>query len=269
MLYPQTSETGEALATIHHDLYQAPEEYNYAMNPDHTIIDKESPLPDITEEMIASPSAYLSLSDAEAKIVKGNLLDSFFADKTLPRLGEIKTLSWDGRQVSQAESGLESKEFVATFRREIGGCKLGESPPIAKEGDSADLFCFARQDEDISAESGSIKERNSKFSKELVGLPSEQSQSTILSVDGQDRPESASSSSRPETVPVGSEEVSNVEVTKNGDAEIRNKPTSKILVDKSPPPPQDHAAGVEEWKERHLHGATRIPGTGIGQEKEN
>jgi hypothetical protein len=117
MLYPGGSAAGN-LATVHTELYKAPEEYEEELANESTE-KEESGQRTLATEMVVNHA--------------GGLL--------LPPFGELPLLSWDGRVVGLAELDASAAEYTTEFRGSVGGCEdLRPRDLLAKES-AADLFC--------------------------------------------------------------------------------------------------------------------------------
>lgn len=151
MLYPQLS-SDEALATVHNDLYQAPEEYSYAINPDHEQLAADEPLPDLTATFLSAPQDHLSLTHDESTLARKNLLDVLSPDSHLPFASSLARLAWDGASVADAaDMEVQANAFASIFKREVGGCSVGEQPPEAVPGEVRDMFCIDRDEDDANS----------------------------------------------------------------------------------------------------------------------
>ncbi|OBT88298.1 hypothetical protein VE02_03397 [Pseudogymnoascus sp. 03VT05] len=114
MLYPQLT-AGDALATVHNELYQPPEEFDKPKS------ETESTTED--GNLTADPAQHLSLQHKEFPLAHSNLVNMLPDNQVLAPLHTIPLLTWDGRVVDRFDLGDEAEEFSAKFRREVGGCK--------------------------------------------------------------------------------------------------------------------------------------------------
>jgi hypothetical protein len=110
-LYPG-QEVAQNLATVHNDLFQAPEEYADQQEQKKTLAD------DATEEEIDAAIRAAS----EVTLAPMSLLDSLPNSGNLPNLGTMPMVSWDGEKTTLDEAAKTAREFTAQFKREVGGC---------------------------------------------------------------------------------------------------------------------------------------------------
>ena len=141
MVYPDF-EGPDALATLHNELYQPPEEF---AEPE------EQP----TEgELTADPAHHLSLKHKEAPLITKTLLNILPFGGNLPKILEMPLLSWDGEIISQGGIEETAASYRKSFRLEIGGCDVSarDKPRVALA--AGDLFCLldakAEKDEDVA-----------------------------------------------------------------------------------------------------------------------
>ncbi|KAK3948451.1 hypothetical protein QBC32DRAFT_381371 [Pseudoneurospora amorphoporcata] len=101
-LYP-SPQTARNLATVHNELYRAPEEYSGRQNDPLGTPDQQK------DEISLSP---------------GSLLDSLPAGGNLLPFGDMPLLDWEGRTTSLAEVDRRAVEYVDEFRGAVGCGKL-------------------------------------------------------------------------------------------------------------------------------------------------
>ncbi|OAF56314.1 hypothetical protein VC83_06804 [Pseudogymnoascus destructans] len=114
MLYPQLT-AGDALATVHNELYQPPEEFDKPKSETDTTTDDGN--------FTADPAQHLSLQHKEFPLAHSSLVNMLPDNQLLAPLHSIPLLTWDGRVVHRIDLGDEAEEFSAKFRRDVGGCK--------------------------------------------------------------------------------------------------------------------------------------------------
>lgn len=151
MLYPAVisptpSTDHNAFVTIHNELYQAPEGFDFATSEDarQTL---NSPNLDRDEPLTANPATHFkSINNPEA------LLTHIPLHRVIPDLPELPTLpmlSFDGDSLNTIQTIEVAETQAHSFRVEVGGCNpelLGEER--AQRGkrirrtNSRDLFCF-------------------------------------------------------------------------------------------------------------------------------
>ncbi|KFX87031.1 hypothetical protein V490_08606 [Pseudogymnoascus sp. VKM F-3557] len=117
MLYPQLT-AGDALATVHNELYQPPEEFDQPKKPN-------SETETVAEDgnFTADPAEHLSLQHKEFPLAHSSLVNMLPDGQLLAPLGSMPLLTWDGRVVDRMDLGDEAEEFSTQFRRHVGGCK--------------------------------------------------------------------------------------------------------------------------------------------------
>jgi hypothetical protein len=131
-LYPNF-ENPDALASLHSELYQPPEEYREDLDLDAI---------DPVSELTADPAHYLSLKHSETPLATKSLLSILPFGGELPRVADMPLLSWDGEEINAAEIGTHAVNFSQTFRREVGGCEASEKEKNRMDLSAADLFCL-------------------------------------------------------------------------------------------------------------------------------
>jgi hypothetical protein len=158
MLYPRLG-ADSALATIHNELYHAPEEYSKSRS---TAANRA-----VDDDFTADPAQHLSLHHAELPLARTSLLNLLPPDQLLPDLSSLPLLSWEGRGVDRKELARQAEAFSGSFRREVGRCR-DKVPPEVRwlEIGIENLFCDDGEEavqagEDASPESTSAVERES------------------------------------------------------------------------------------------------------------
>jgi hypothetical protein len=136
LLYPSFPGTKTAaIATVHSDLYQLPEEFAHR--------DRLSNLDDKDIQDIDDPTQPLSgdfavgLRSVEKPLNRAStimpLLDLFPAG--LPDLDVLPLLAYDGEEVTSASYNKQTEEYARQFRFHYGGC-------TENTDHSAELFCL-------------------------------------------------------------------------------------------------------------------------------
>lgn len=126
MLYPAFEAQGVALATVHNELYQTPEEFTQYVSP------KMSGAEGIKDELFTE-NVEKSVSRASTLTP---LLDQF--SMSLPAIETMPLLSYTGRQVSRGDWGQNTREYFQHFRIRFGGC----STPLPADASPMPLFCM-------------------------------------------------------------------------------------------------------------------------------
>lgn len=144
LLYPSFASQNLALATVHSDLYQVPEEFS----------DKKarssSPLLSTNDDFTVDPAAVRPPKD-EKNILENNLVSLLPSAGDLPELLDLPLLSYDGESITAGQSGVLSSVFSNDFRTQTGGC-VNENQQTPRQPHSAnDLFCHLEQVYDYHA----------------------------------------------------------------------------------------------------------------------
>ncbi|EFR00325.1 hypothetical protein MGYG_03327 [Nannizzia gypsea CBS 118893] len=112
-----------AIATVHNELYQPPEEYD---NPNQRQVQSK-----FEEKDLAHSSSTLS-----------TLLDVY--PGMLPDVRELPVLPYTG-ELTDDESTNGRESFLQTFRKEIGGCASNDEKPESVPLKADDLFCIGEE----------------------------------------------------------------------------------------------------------------------------
>ncbi|KFY22900.1 hypothetical protein V493_06255 [Pseudogymnoascus sp. VKM F-4281 (FW-2241)] len=141
MLYPQLT-AGDALATVHNELYQPPEEFDNPKTETETMTEDGN--------FTADPAQHRSLQHKEFPLARSSLVNMLPDNQLLAPLHSMPLLTWDGRVVDRIDLGGEAEEFSAKFRREVGGCKT----PVSSKTRLVDvgvenLFCDGGDNDEV------------------------------------------------------------------------------------------------------------------------
>ncbi|OBT68630.1 hypothetical protein VE03_01664 [Pseudogymnoascus sp. 23342-1-I1] len=141
MLYPQLT-AGDALATVHNELYQPPEEFDKPKTEFETTKDEGN--------FTADPAKHLSLQHKEFPLAHSSLVNMLPDNQLLAPLHSMPLLTWDGRVVDRIDLGDEAEKFSAKFRRDVGGCKT----PVPSKTRLVDvgvenLFCDGGSEDEV------------------------------------------------------------------------------------------------------------------------
>ncbi|KAK2877077.1 hypothetical protein FQN49_001440 [Arthroderma sp. PD_2] len=122
LTYPQfAAEDNLALATVHNELYQPPEEYNEP--------ERQQTQSNFDEKDLAHSPSTLS-----------TLLDIY--PRSLPDIRELPVLPHTG-EIGVDEDFMEGRDsFLRTFRKDIGGCTDDDVVPEIVSLKADDLFCL-------------------------------------------------------------------------------------------------------------------------------
>lgn len=150
MLYPHF-ESDEAIATVHNELYQPPEEFASTKPSTSTPNDKATP-PDPNDPFTADPSisplAYKQ-SNLEPPLLTTTLLSLLPSDGDLPELNTIPLLSYSGDLITSAESTTLATFFAARLKSEIGGCTGSSVQKRRRPLSAGDLFCLDDEEDEV------------------------------------------------------------------------------------------------------------------------
>ncbi|KAK1146063.1 hypothetical protein N8T08_003711 [Aspergillus melleus] len=130
MLYPAFEASGPALATVHNELYHAPEEFTTHVSselPDAERMDNDNDVLQPPKESVEKP-----VSRAPTLMP---LLDQF--SMSLPAIDTMPLLSYAGHEISRAEWNQNTRDYIQKFRIRHGGCST-QAPVNAN---SVSLFC--------------------------------------------------------------------------------------------------------------------------------
>ncbi|KAL6719190.1 hypothetical protein ACLMJK_003427 [Lecanora helva] len=137
MLYPNFPSDGDAVVTVHDELYQAPEEYSKPTRtpPPTPDLDSNEPLTADNEKRSRSPP------NKEHTLSESSLLSLLPNDGDLPAVSELPLLSYNGITIGRKLSHEAAMAFSELFRREIGGCRSDEETTPRAANSALDLFC--------------------------------------------------------------------------------------------------------------------------------
>lgn len=128
-IYPNF-ENQDALATVHTDLYQPPEEY----------AEEPAVQPSDSAELTADPSKHLQ--QKEPKLLTTSLLNILPFRGILPKIYDLPMMTWDGHKVIAVELVKLAEQYSQVFKREIGGCIDDELKRVKSGTTTSDLFCL-------------------------------------------------------------------------------------------------------------------------------
>lgn len=129
-IYPNF-ENQDTLATVHTDLYQAPEEFAEEVDAQATDSDV----------LTADPAKHKS-PHSEQKLLTTSLLNILPFEGELPKIFGLPLITWDGHRIDAAEAGPLAVEYSKVFRREIGGCDEDSIEKTRVGMSVSDLFCL-------------------------------------------------------------------------------------------------------------------------------
>ncbi|KAK3990045.1 hypothetical protein QBC44DRAFT_74330 [Cladorrhinum sp. PSN332] len=117
--YPSKS-IASTLATVHNELYRAPEEYERELAKDSITVD------DKDEIAIGSSSRPI-------------------LQQTLPSFDEMPLLLWNGNPTDLLNLDAFAADYAYDFRRAVGGCEALTSEDLVPRKDMGDLFCVKNE----------------------------------------------------------------------------------------------------------------------------
>ena len=139
MLYPNFPSDGDAISTVHDDLYQVPEEYLQDKTPPRstaTELDPEKPLEADIEE-----TSTLSPPNDEHDLLRSTLISLLPNNGDLPEVSSLPLISYNGIKMGTKLSHEAATSFAELYRREIGTCRSIEETTPRAVNSALDLFC--------------------------------------------------------------------------------------------------------------------------------
>ena len=141
LLYPIVSIDDQAIATVHNELYQVPEEFPREPSAPASVpeLNPEEPLSLVYERKERPPP------NTEHSLSSSTLLSILPNSGDLPEIPQMPLLAFDGSSLTQKQANDYAWTFTEAYRRDIGGCKA-EAEVTKREPNSAlDLFCHLDQ----------------------------------------------------------------------------------------------------------------------------
>lgn len=141
LLYPTFSIDDEAIATIHDELYQAPEEFPREPPSPASIpeLNPDEPLSLVYEKKERPPP------NTERSLSSSSLLSMLPNSGDLPEIPDLPLLSFDGSTLTQKQANDDAWGFTEAYRRAIGGCKADSEITKREPYSALDLFCHLDQ----------------------------------------------------------------------------------------------------------------------------
>lgn len=140
LLYP-TPIDDEAIAVVHDELYQVPEEFPREPSTSASVpeLNPDEPLSLVYEKKDRPPP------NTEHSISSSTLISILPNSGDLPDIPDLPLLAFDGSIITQKQANDDAWSFTEAYRRDIGGCKA-EAEISKREPNSAlDLFCHLDQ----------------------------------------------------------------------------------------------------------------------------
>ena len=141
LLYPTFSSEDEAIATVHDEVYQVPEEFPKEPSTPAPVpeLNPAEPLSLVYEKKDRPPP------NTERPLSSSTLLSILPNDGDLPEVYDLPLLSFDGSNLTQIQANDDAWTFTEAYRREIGGCVSDSEVPKREPNSAIDLFCHLDQ----------------------------------------------------------------------------------------------------------------------------
>ncbi len=140
LLYPTFSDD-EAIATVHDELYQVPEEFprQPSTPPPVPELNPDEPLSLVYEKKDRPPP------NTEHSLSSSTLLSILPNSGDLPQIPDLPLLAFDGSPLTQKQANDDAWTFTEAYRREIGGCESDTEITKREPNSALDLFCHLDQ----------------------------------------------------------------------------------------------------------------------------
>ena len=140
LLYPGFSMDDDAIATVHDELYQVPEEFprESFTPPPVPDLNPDEPLSLVYEKRRPPPNT-------EHSLLSSTLLATLPNSGNLPEIPDLPLLAFDGFTITQKEANDDAWTFTEAYRRDIGGCEPGAEISKREPNSALDLFCHLDQ----------------------------------------------------------------------------------------------------------------------------
>lgn len=148
MLYPATRGAG-GWATVHQDLYQAPEEFT-TQAPDRESDRQDGDLPDTEEPFLSGEIGVLESPKEQRNVVRHS--QSLHAvlpfNGDLSDLTDLPSMSHEGELLPAYVLDNEVAHYKEKLRQQVGGCTVAQAGlnRAVVAGITDDLFCFLEQE---------------------------------------------------------------------------------------------------------------------------
>lgn len=141
LLYPTFSTDNEAIATVHDELYQVPEEYPREPSPAASApeLNPDEPLYLVYERKDRPPP------NTEHSLSSSTLLSILPDSGDLPDIPDLPLLAFDGSTLTQNQANDDAWTFTEAYRRDIGGCEDDAEISKREPNSALDLFCHLDQ----------------------------------------------------------------------------------------------------------------------------
>ena len=141
LLYPTFSADDEAIATVHHELYQVPEEFPKESFTSAPVpeLNPDEPLSLVYEKKDRPPP------NTEHSLLSSNLLSILPDFGDLPEIPDLPLLAFDGSTLTQKQANNQAWVYTEAYRRDFGGCEAEAEVPQREVNSALDLFCHLDQ----------------------------------------------------------------------------------------------------------------------------
>ena len=139
MLYPNFPAEGDAIVSVHDELYQVPEEYTKDPSTPSTPVPNLDPDIPLVAENTKEPRS--SPPNREHPLLESDLLSLLLNDGELPDVADLPLLSYNGIRMSSKLSHEAAMAYSETYRREIGTCTTDAETTPRAANNALDLFC--------------------------------------------------------------------------------------------------------------------------------
>jgi len=141
MLYPNFNSEDGALATVHEELYEIPEEFLKEKPSSDMSAPPLSPEDALEADPSLRPSKVKGPPVTERALLTSTLLDLLPQSGELPALMYLPILTIDAKPITLEAMGHSAQVFSDTFRHQTGSCGPNEVPPEYVTNSANDLFC--------------------------------------------------------------------------------------------------------------------------------
>ena len=137
LLYPNFSSSRDSIATLHHELYQPPEEFSRS----EPAADASPPTIDPEKETFDTDPTAHRRERPESMPLRSSLISILPRSATTQELFELPLLSYEGNEIDASGINSAARAFSNEFRRHVGHCKATSKQPDVQPMKADDLFC--------------------------------------------------------------------------------------------------------------------------------
>ncbi|KAL8871106.1 MAG: hypothetical protein Q9174_002994 [Haloplaca sp. 1 TL-2023] len=140
LLYPNFLSSRDSIATLHHELYQPPEEFAKPKKA----ADAPPPTMDPEKETFdTDPNAHRPKRPETTPLRRTNLISILPRAATTQELFELPLLSYEGNEIDASGINSAARAFTNDYRRHVSNCKATSKQPNVQPMRADDLFCTA------------------------------------------------------------------------------------------------------------------------------